>query len=796
MYNHSRMLAANLRSLEFDRVLELVAAQARTGPGRRAVFARRPATALDEAERLQGELAEMTRFYHAEGQIPLAGLVDPEPILARETLELEDSWQILRSIRATQALRETLTRLDPPLPRLQRIASAIPDLGAVVSAVGRFYTKDGKLREEASAELRSIRTRMHQKRTQIQRALEEVLTRHADALQEPIVTIRGDRYVVPVRAERRGDVPGILHGRSGSGASFFIEPMSAVELNNDLADLLIQEREEIVRIMLHIAHLLLAARDEILDATLIGGELDAIQAAAITGSLLGSVRPAFSESRALRLLQARHPLLDERLADLRRSTLGETGTPERVIPTTIELTPEKPALVISGPNAGGKTVALKAAGLLTAMALAGLPLPAADGSIVPIVDDIHVLIGDDQSVMEHLSTFSADLVRLGRMIARATDRSLVLLDELGSGTDPEEGGALAAAVIEHVLDVGSLLVVTTHLAAVKSFAVADPRVANASMEFDGESGRPTFRMLPGVPGRSRAIEIASMMGMPRAVVDRAREKLGGRYGDIDQMVGELQKGLAEVVRRSEELSAAETAADERQRALERELAALAEERKKLASKWRDEMDSVRAEVSRNLQAEIRRLRELDKEERKKEDAKKSFEAVTLPIDRSAPREELAARPLQVGDRAEHRMLRFTGDILSIDGTKVTLAVAGKKMQASLDDLRPAAATAKPKSKAPRERGVAFGSSESEPEVSAELNLIGRRVDDAIDEVEKFLDQALLAGRAAVRLVHGHGTGALRNALREQLRKHRGVRSQRPGNPNEGGDGATIVFLDV
>ena len=788
------MIHANLKSLEFDRVLELVAAQARTGPGRRALLARRPVASLEEAERLQGELAEMTRFYHAEGQVPLAGLIDPEPILARDALELEDSWQVLRSIRATQALRETITRLDPPLPRLDRIASAIPDLGSVISAVGRFYTKDGKLREEASAELRSIRTRMHQKRAQIQKTLDEVLTRHADALQEPIVTIRADRYVVPVRAERRSEIPGILHGRSGSGASFFIEPMGAVELNNDLADLLIQEREEIVRIMRHIAQLLLAARDEILDATLFGGELDAIQAAAITGSILGSVRPAFSESREMRLLQARHPLLDERLADLRHSVLGESDSPQRVIPTSIELSARTPALVISGPNAGGKTVALKTAGLLTAMALSGLPLPAADGSIVPIVDDVHVLIGDDQSVMEHLSTFSADLVRLARMIERATDRSLVLLDELGSGTDPEEGGALAAAVIEHVLDVGSLLVVTTHLAAVKSFAVGDSRVANASMEFDGESGRPTFRMLPGVPGRSRAIEIAAMMGMPRAVVDRAREKLGGRYGDIDQMVGELQKGLADVVRRSEELSAEEAASANRQRELERELAVVAEEKKKLASKWRDEMDRVRAEVSRNLQAEIRRLRELDKEERKKADAKRSFESVTLPIDRAEPREEIAFRPLRVGDRAEHRTLRFTGDILSIDGTKVTLAVAGKKMQASLDDLRPSEGKAKPKTAL---RGsVRLESSETEPEVSAELNLIGRRVDDAIDEVETFLDQALLAGRGAVRLIHGHGTGALRSALRDQLKKHAGVRSFRPGNPNEGGDGATIVLLDV
>ncbi|MGH9458163.1 MAG: endonuclease MutS2 [Thermoanaerobaculia bacterium] len=789
-------MTPSLRSLEFDRVLELVAADARTDPGRAAVHARRPVASLEEAERLQGELAEMTRFYLTEGQIPLAGLADPAPLLEREVLELDESWLVLRAVRATQALRETFTRLDPPLPRLLDIAAAIPDLGTLSTNVGRFFTKDGKLREEASAELRSIRARLQQKRSQIQRALSDVLMRHADALQEPIVTIRADRYCVPVKIERRAEVPGILHGRSGSGASVFIEPMAIVEANNDVADLLEQEREEIARITRHVAQLLLAAREEILDAARLGGELDAIQAAAMFGRRIDAFRPRFVAGRALRLEAARHPLLDERLADLRRSVLGETDSPEHVIPTTIVLTEEKPALVISGPNAGGKTVALKTAGLLVAMALAGLPLPAADGSEVPVVDDIHVLIGDDQSVMEHLSTFSADLVRLSRILARASERSLVLLDELGSGTDPEEGGALAAAVIEHVLDLGALLVVTTHLAAVKSFAVGDARVANASMEFDAETGRPTFRMIGGVPGRSRAIEVAAMMGLPLPVVARAREKLGGRYGDIDQMVAELQKGLADLADQREEVARALADTEKRARALERELAAVTEEKKKLATRWREEMDRVRAEVSRNLQAEIRRLRELDAEERRKIEAKRSFADVTLPIDRAEPEIEAApSRPIAKGDRAEHRMLRFRGDVLSIDGEKVTLAVAGKKMQAMLGDLRLVAEPAnKPAKKQRRETRVA--APETEPEITAELNLIGQRVDDAIESADKFLDQALLSGKAAVRLIHGHGTGALRSALRDELRKHQGVRSFRPGNPNEGGDGATVVLLDV
>ncbi|HVR43057.1 MAG TPA: Smr/MutS family protein [Thermoanaerobaculia bacterium] len=786
---------SSLRSLEFDRVLELVAAQARTEPGRAAVLGRRPADSAEEAGRGQSELAEMTRFYLSEGQIPLAGLIEVGPLLAREALDLDDSWQILRAVRATQALRETFTRLDPPLPRLLHLAAQIPELGALSTNVGRFFTRDGKLREEASAELRSLRSRIHQKRTLIQKTLSDLMARAADAIQEPIMTLRGERYCVPVKAERRGDIPGILHGRSGSGASFFIEPIAIVEINNDLADLILQEREEIARITRHVAQLLLAAADQIRGGVAIAGELDAIQACAITGRMLEATRPHFSAGKEMRLEAARHPLLDQRLASLRRSVLGEAaGGAELIVPTTLLLDREHPALVISGPNAGGKTVALKTAGLLTAMALAGLPLPADEGSVVPLVDAIHVLIGDDQSVMEHLSSFSADLVRLSRILASASERSLVLLDELGTGTDPEEGGALAAAVIEHVLGVGALLVVTTHLAAVKSFAVGDPRVANASMEFDGDSGRPTFRMIPGVPGRSRAIEVAAMMGLPKDLVDRARERLGGRYGDIDQMVAELQKGMAAVLAQKEELEAESSRIERRGRELEGELAAAAEEKKKLASRWREEMDRLRSEVSRNLQAEIRRLRELDREERRKVEAAKLFAEVTAPIDRSEPEGEAPRRAIAAGDRVEHRTLRFNGEVLSIDGQRVTLAVAGKRMQATLDDLR-LLTEPKPKKTKEKPRPARVDTPEAEPEIAGELHLIGQRVDEAIDAAEKFLDQALLAGRGAVRLVHGHGTGALKRAIRDQLRGHPAVRSFRPGNPNEGGDGATVVILE-
>src|SRR5438093_975235 len=437
--------------------------EAKSALGKDAIARRRPLSTLAACEAAQADLADMRRFVQAEGLLPLAGLIDVAPLLARETvLELEESWQVARAIRSTQAMRETLTRTDG-FPRLTTIAQAIPQLDELVSKLNKYFTRDGKLREDASAELRAIRQRVQQKRNAVQRMLNDIMNRHGEAIQEPLIVLRGDRYCIPVRADHRNAIPGILHERSGSGASVFIEPMQAIELNNDLADLLLQEREEIARITRFISQAIAESAGEIRAAIEVAGELDALQACAIFADTVGASRPTFNNERRLHLIDARHPLLDERVQE----------TDQPVVPVTVELRAATSALIISGPNAGGKTVALKTTGLLVAMAMSGLPLPAADGSMIPIVDAIHVLVGDDQSVTEHLSTFSAYLVRLNRVISRATERSLVLLDELGAGSDPEEGAALAAAVIEYFLDCGALLIVTTHLSSVKSFAMND-----------------------------------------------------------------------------------------------------------------------------------------------------------------------------------------------------------------------------------------------------------------------------------------------------------------------------------
>ena len=777
----------SLVSLEFDRVLTLIAMEAKSTPGKESLSRRRPLPSIEACELAQSQLAEMLRFYHRDGLLPLAGLSDVAPFLrGEEVLELDESWQVVRAVRATQAIREALSRSED-YPRLRALTGTIADLSDLVSRTSKYFTREGKLREEASTELRAIRGRIQTKRGAIQKLLNDTMNRHMDAIQEPLIVMRGDRYCIPVRADNRNAVPGILHERSGSGASFFIEPMAAIELNNDLADLLIQEREEIIRILRFISKMLVDEADEIIAAVAACGEIDALQACAIFGDVVRSSRPDFSATRDLKLLDGRHPLLDERLSDAREEAFGEAKSQRVVVPISVHLDGRSPALIVSGPNAGGKTVALKTAGLLVAMGMSGLPVPAAEGTVLPVVDSLHVLIGDDQSLLEHLSTFSAYLTRLKRILATATDRSLVLLDELGSGTDPEEGAALAAATIEHFLSSGTLLIVTTHLSALKGFAVNDPRIVNASMEFDSATGQSTYRMIVGIPGRSRAIEVAENIGLPGSVIAAARERLGDRYGETDRMLAELQKRMSDVLAQQDEVARMRDMLEREQRAAAEAADKLETERRRLGASFREELERVKDDVARQVANEIKNIRTSERIDRV--NAAEVLRTVTRPLEQAIEFIPAEQREVHVGDRAEHRKFKITGEIVSIDGKRAVLSVGGKKMTVEVADLVPKGTA----QKTPAPRAKTSISSDA-VEISAELNLIGQRVDDALEESDRFLDRALLEGKQAVRIIHGFGTGTLRKAIREHLRKHPAVTSWRPGAENEGGDGATIAVL--
>jgi DNA mismatch repair protein MutS2 len=381
------------------------------------------------------------------------------------------------------------------------------------------------------------------------------------------------------------------------------------------------------------------------------------------------------------------------------------------------------------------------------------------------------------------------------MLERVTKRSLVLLDELGSGTDPEEGAALAAAVVEHLLNSGSLLIVTTHLSSLKSFAVNDKRIVNASMEFDVATGHPTYRMITGIPGRSRAIDIAQMIGLPDSVIAAARERLGDRYGATDTLLAALQKRMSEVLAQQDEVSSLRSSMEEERRTLAAKAAQLEQERARLGTSYRDELERLRDDVTRQLSNEIKNLREMDRNARASADAKSIVQSVTKPVDRAMEFIPVEQREIRVGEKAEHRKFKVTGKVLSVDGKKAVLDVNGRKMTVDTRDLACVGQAPSPVQKRRGQAGAPVPTQDITPAIAAELNLIGQRVDDALDESDKFLDRALLEGKQAVRIIHGFGTGALRKAVREHLRKHPAVKSWRPGDENEGGDGATVAVLE-
>jgi DNA mismatch repair protein MutS2 len=373
---------------------------------------------------------------------------------------------------------------------------------------------------------------------------------------------------------------------------------------------------------------------------------------------------------------------------------------------------------------------------------------------------------------------------LKRILGRATPRSLVLLDELGSGTDPEEGAALAAATIEHLLQIGVLLIATTHLSSLKGFAVQDGRIVNASMEFDSTTGKPTYRLIVGIPGRSRAIDIAHMIGLPSSVIANARQRLGDRYAETDQLLAELQRRMSEVVAQHEEVKGLRKELESAQRDASEKAARLEAERTKVGAKYRDELERLRDDVARQVTAELKNLKASDR-------PADVVRTLTRPVDRAMEFIPAEQREVHAGDRAEHRKFKVTGDVVSIDGGKAVLSVNGRKMTVDVKDLVPLKATPpRTTQRVPRTQHT-----DLRTEVNAELNLIGQRVDDALEESDKFLDRALLEGKQAVRIIHGFGTGTLRKAIRDHLRKHPAVKSWRPGGENEGGDGATIAVLE-
>ena len=697
-------------------------------------------------------------------------------------------------MKAIQAVRRILARADTP--QLAERAARIPDLQSVVDAAARIIGPDGAVRDDASPELATLRRRLRRRRSDVSQRLEKMLETRRDVLADAVVVLRNDRYCLPVSASARGRVAGIVHDRSGSGQTVFVEPLEIVEANNELALAAAEEKREVERLLTSLGREILDRADDLLAATAEVAELDAIEAAIDFGALCGARPPEISDDGRWTLVGARHPLLDPRLADLRRRALGETREPKEAVPLDLDLTPDKRLLVVSGPNAGGKTVVLKTAGLFSTMAQAGLPIPAAPGTRLPVFGAITTEIGDAQQILADRSTFSSSMETLARILETASPNHLALVDEIGSATDPEEGGALAVAFLEEYLLRGGRAIVTTHLSAIKTFTEARTDAVGAAMEFDEKTGRPTYRLHPGLSGRSRALSVAERQGLPARVLARARELLGAAWERRDRAESDAEAALERLRRAEAELAREREAARREKERLEAERAESARKREKMLEAGLASFERAKTDLARRVESEIASIRE-DAAKRASESAAQVIERAEREASgeavREAREERLArGRALEPGDRARLRGTRSEGVVASIEGESAWLEAGGKRMRVPLGELErvvgpPQRPSPQPSPRAGGRGGDAIAS-------TPEVNVIGRRLDEAIEEVEKALDAALAGGGDHLRVVHGHGTGRLRDGLRDHLRKHPSVSRLSAADPREGGNGATIVDL--
>lgn len=802
------MHAAALRALEFDRIVSAVSGLAVTPTGRDRLAELRPSTDPAEIAAAQRATSEGTRFLADHPGFPLRAPADLGALLdaltidgrALEPLRLVALADYLESVEQS---RGVVARLDSQFPVLRQLVKAVASFTGEIADVRRKIDASGEVADDASPALASIRDRLRQQRARLRTTLESFLRGRDTAkyLQDQVVTDRHGRYVLVVRAEHRSAIPGIIHGASASGASLFLEPLGTVEINNDIVTLEEQEREEVRRILLALTD---AFRDRPADLRRtvdVATELDVIQARARFSQTIGGIEAETTADGAFELRGARHPLLMR-----------------KAIPVDILLVPPAHVLVITGPNTGGKTVALKTAGLLVAMAQAGLHVPVERGSRLPVFRSLFADIGDEQSISASLSTFSAHITNVVSMDRDLALPALVLLDEVGAGTDPVEGGALGIAVIDHFRRRGAHLIATTHYDSLKSYASTTPGVSGAAFGFNPDTFAPTYRIVYGSPGRSLAIEIAARLGMPASVIAEAREHLTEPEKQLAEHMARIDSDLR-VLEQERQLLTRERAAvsDAEQRLRSREDAVREREekvRRRLDAKLDDQLREARREIDavvEGLKARAAALSEqaavrLRSGERlraaglstgdtgaSRADARAALDQIADRVKGSAAASTPSAvahsrAPVEPGSRVIVGALGIEGVVIEVHGRHVEVDVRGKRLRAALHDLQVIeGAPAAPKVSVHVDLQPHEG-------LLSELNVIGADVDEALTRLEKFLDASMSTDLHELRIVHGHGTGTLRRAVAEFLKHHPLVERFEAAPQNQGGNGATIAYL--
>lgn len=745
-----------LQALDFARIRSALVERASTFMGQEALSGLGPQPSLEAALAQQATVAEALAYPYR-----LGGIHDLRPALAavREGLRLDGPGlrEVAGSLEAAVALKHELLEIGE---HLKALASRIGEHTFLLRRIRESLDEAGNVRDEATPRLREIRRRVNPLREEIQERLQTLLDRHAEAIQERFITLRRDRYVIPVKASFQHKIPGIILDQSDSGLTVYMEPSSVVPLNNQLASLKLEEDAEVNRVLFELSVILGGDRelDETLQALTL---LDVARAAANLAEDWKLIRPQLNAEGVYRLKAARHPLI------------------ENPVSNDIELTVQRRILLLTGPNMGGKTALLKTLGLAVLMAQCGL-FVAAEAAELAFPDRLFVDIGDEQSLQESLSTFAAHLLRLKEVLDNATPQSLVLIDELGSGTDPEEGAALAQAFLEGLLGRGVRSLITTHLSPLKAFAQDTPGVQNASMRFDLNNLRPTYHLIVGAPGRSYALSIARRLGFPEVSVHRAEELLGPEDGRLERLLGSLEAERDRLRRERDLAEEARQRAERRERELHSQLAELQAQREK----WLEEARAEAEAIVREAQERVRQAKERAKNEGQGQALQ---ELLALRSRYQRPHKVEPAKPgLGVGSPVNIPEYGGQGTIVELRGEEALVQMGAVRLSVPLARLQP--------KEGPKAKPAA--SSRAKAKIGDELNLRGLTVEEALLAVDDYLEEARATGTSPVRLLHGKGTGTLRNALRDALRRDKRVESFSDAVPYEGGHGVTVVNLKV
>jgi len=834
-------LSTGSGGLEWPEVLALLARETRTPMGREEALAAIPLADPDAVRRALGETTQARTALGQTGAPPWEGVVDVRPMLEAARVpgsvaEAADLAALIPLLEAAGRLRAYGRAIAPVAPDLAAALAGFPPQKDLADLLARSIDADGQLRDDASPALRRVRGRIRDLRREIVKRLEAYFGAPGAEVtfQERYVTVRHGRYVLPIRAEAKSRLRGIVHDRSQSGATLFVEPEGMVEANNDLVQAAREEETEILRIL---AALTDAVREALpdLDALVAGiGGLDLIFARGALAERMEAVEPAIAAARDVSLPGARNPLL---LAQVwmaavagrgaaegepsgsmagRGAAEGEpSGSTMQVIPMDIEVHADRPLLVITGPNAGGKTVALKTLGLLALMAQAGCHVPARAGARLPVFSQVFAIVGDDQSVAENLSTFSAFVKQLRDVLERVDGRSLVLLDELGAGTDPDDGAALAQAVLEALAERGAVVAASTHLEPLKGFASTHPRARNASVEFDPERLAPTFRLVYDRPGQSYALSIGARLGLPPALIERAHAHRSTQQRQLQELLARLDDRDRRDAERTAALERREAESAGLLARAQAELEAARATAREAVARAKAEAQRLVTEVRRHVNDEWDRLKRAEKSRPELERARKRLVETAQRVEQTAG----AAAPAPTisgdatpGDRVEVSHLGLKGQVLAVDGETATVQAGAVTVKVPMQALTvvargeggrgavaPGEGVMYSRPRMGTGRGAKAGSRgvvavPGKSGVPGELHLIGRTTDEARDLLEKYLDDAFLAGLPTVRIIHGKGTGALRRAVEDVLGGHPLIVEHRPGAASEGGGGATVATL--